>query len=83
MKPIKTWRGEGPALAAVQAERICADFCICVSNICCKESLTPGFLVLIAGLLWQIGYFVKNLDLNNVDNTCLSGIEEDLEMYGN
>ena len=31
----------------------------------------------------QIGYFLKNLDLNNVNNAFLSGMEEDLEMYGN
>ncbi|GLI79150.1 hypothetical protein PoHVEF18_007478 [Penicillium ochrochloron] len=30
-----------------------------------------------------IGYFLKNLDLNNVNNAYLSGMEEDLEMYGN
>jgi hypothetical protein len=34
-------------------------------------------------LLFQIGYFLKNLDLNNVNNAYLSGMEEDLEMYGN
>lgn len=34
-------------------------------------------------LLLQIGYFLKNLDLNNVNNAYLSGMEEDLEMYGN
>ncbi|KAJ5369187.1 major facilitator superfamily domain-containing protein, partial [Penicillium cataractarum] len=31
----------------------------------------------------SIGYFLKNLDLNNVNNAYLSGMEEDLEMYGN
>ena len=31
----------------------------------------------------QIGYFLKNLDLNNVTNAYLSGMEEDLSMYGN
>lgn len=31
----------------------------------------------------QIGYFLKNLDMNNVNNAFLSGMEEDLEMYGN
>lgn len=31
----------------------------------------------------QIGYFLKNLDLSNVTNAYLSGMEEDLEMYGN
>lgn len=31
----------------------------------------------------QIGYFLKNLDLNNVTNAYLSGMEEDLGMYGN
>ncbi|EED22606.1 pantothenate transporter, putative [Talaromyces stipitatus ATCC 10500] len=31
----------------------------------------------------SIGYFLKYLDLNNVTNAFLSGMEEDLEMYGN
>ncbi|KAL2823266.1 allantoate permease [Aspergillus cavernicola] len=31
----------------------------------------------------SIGYFLKNLDLQNVTNAYLSGMEEDLEMYGN
>jgi MFS transporter, ACS family, pantothenate transporter len=31
----------------------------------------------------QIGYFLKNLDLNNVNNAFLSGMEEDLQMFGN
>ncbi|KAJ5579703.1 uncharacterized protein N7459_005688 [Penicillium hispanicum] len=31
----------------------------------------------------SIGYFLKNLDLSNVTNAYLSGMEEDLEMYGN
>ncbi|EEA23625.1 hypothetical protein EYB25_006348 [Talaromyces marneffei] len=31
----------------------------------------------------SIGYFLKYLDLNNVTNAYLSGMEEDLKMYGN
>ncbi|KAN0095227.1 MFS general substrate transporter [Hyaloscypha variabilis] len=31
----------------------------------------------------SIGYFLKNLDLYNVNNAFLSGMEEDLSMYGN
>jgi ACS family pantothenate transporter-like MFS transporter len=31
----------------------------------------------------QIGYFLKNLDLYNVNNAFLSGMEGDLSMYGN
>lgn len=31
----------------------------------------------------SIGYFLKNLDLNNVNNAFLSGMKEDLGMYGN
>ncbi|KAJ6171089.1 hypothetical protein N7470_000156 [Penicillium chermesinum] len=31
----------------------------------------------------SIGYFLKNLDLQNVTNAYLSGMEEDLKMYGN
>lgn len=31
----------------------------------------------------QIGYFLKNLDQSNVNNAFLSGMEEDLEMFGN
>ena len=31
----------------------------------------------------QIGYFLKNLDQTNVNNAFLSGMEEDLQMYGN
>ena len=31
----------------------------------------------------QVGYFLKNLDLTNVTNAYLSGMEEDLQMYGN
>jgi ACS family pantothenate transporter-like MFS transporter len=36
-------------------------------------------------LTWrcQIGYFLKNIDLSNVNNAFLSGMEEDLSMYGN
>ncbi|KAE8138951.1 major facilitator superfamily domain-containing protein [Aspergillus pseudotamarii] len=32
---------------------------------------------------YQIGYFLKNLDLNNINNAFLSGMKEDLDMYGN
>ncbi|RAQ50247.1 allantoate permease, partial [Aspergillus flavus] len=31
----------------------------------------------------SIGYFLKNLDLNNINNAFLSGMKEDLHMYGN
>ncbi|KAH8810873.1 allantoate permease [Xylogone sp. PMI_703] len=31
----------------------------------------------------SIGYFLKNLDLYNITNAFLSGMEEDLQMYGN
>ncbi|GAB1201108.1 hypothetical protein APSETT444_010495 [Aspergillus pseudonomiae] len=31
----------------------------------------------------SIGYFLKNLDLNNINNAFLSGMKEDLNMYGN
>lgn len=31
----------------------------------------------------QIGYFLKNLDQTNVNNAFLSGMKEDLQMYGN
>lgn len=31
----------------------------------------------------QIGYFLKYLDLSNVNNAFLSGMKEDLNMYGN
>jgi ACS family pantothenate transporter-like MFS transporter len=31
----------------------------------------------------SIGYFLKNIDQTNVNNAFLSGMEEDLEMYGN
>ncbi|TAQ87676.1 hypothetical protein B7494_g3976 [Chlorociboria aeruginascens] len=31
----------------------------------------------------SIGYFLKNIDLTNVNNAFLSGMEEDLSMYGN
>jgi len=31
----------------------------------------------------SLGYFLKNLDLYNVNNAFLSGMEEDLSMYGN
>ncbi|KAF2802358.1 allantoate permease [Mytilinidion resinicola] len=31
----------------------------------------------------SVGYFLKNLDLYNVNNAFLSGMEEDLSMYGN
>ncbi|KAF2656229.1 MFS general substrate transporter [Lophiostoma macrostomum CBS 122681] len=31
----------------------------------------------------SLGYFLKNLDQYNVNNAFLSGMEEDLEMYGN
>ncbi|PYI14794.1 MFS general substrate transporter [Aspergillus violaceofuscus CBS 115571] len=31
----------------------------------------------------SIGYFLKNLDLNNINNAYLSGMEEDMKMYGN
>ncbi|KAL5390780.1 hypothetical protein PMIN02_006885 [Paraphaeosphaeria minitans] len=31
----------------------------------------------------SIGYFLKNLDQNNVNNAYLSGMEEELSMYGN
>jgi len=31
----------------------------------------------------SIGYFLKNLDQTNVNNAFLSGMKEDLNMYGN
>ncbi|KAJ3546017.1 hypothetical protein NM208_g2219 [Fusarium decemcellulare] len=31
----------------------------------------------------SIGYFLKNIDQTNINNAFLSGMEEDLEMYGN
>ena len=31
----------------------------------------------------SIGYFLKNLDQSNVNNAFLSGMEEDLQMFGN
>lgn len=31
----------------------------------------------------SIGYFLKNIDQTNVNNAFLSGMKEDLEMYGN
>ena len=31
----------------------------------------------------SIGYFLKNIDQTNVNNAFLSGMEEDLEMFGN
>lgn len=31
----------------------------------------------------SIGYFLKNIDQSNVNNAFLSGMEEDLEMFGN
>lgn len=31
----------------------------------------------------QLGYFLKNLDQTNVNNAFLSGMKEDLSMYGN
>ncbi|ODN73696.1 hypothetical protein L202_07241 [Cryptococcus amylolentus CBS 6039] len=34
-------------------------------------------------LLFKIGYFLKNLDQTNVSNAFLTGMKEDLNMYGN
>lgn len=31
----------------------------------------------------SIGYFLKNIDQTNINNAYLSGMEEDLSMYGN
>lgn len=31
----------------------------------------------------SIGYFLKNIDQSNVNNAFLSGMEEDLQMFGN
>jgi ACS family pantothenate transporter-like MFS transporter len=31
----------------------------------------------------SIGYFLKNIDQTNVNNAFLSGMEEDLQMFGN
>lgn len=31
----------------------------------------------------QLGYFLKNIDQSNVNNAFLSGMEEDLSMFGN
>lgn len=41
-----------------------------------------GFLI-PQSLLSQIGYFLKNIDLNNVNNGHHIGMEEDLKMCGN
>lgn len=73
--------GERSTLAAVQVGCFCAYICIGGSNISCKAKLTVFSNPI--SFPWQIGYFLKNLDLNNVSNAYLSGMEEDLEMYGN
>lgn len=31
----------------------------------------------------SLGYFLKNIDQTNVNNAFLSGMQEDLQMYGN
>jgi hypothetical protein len=69
-------------LAAVQAGCICTYFRISGSFVLRKFRLTQGFLI-PQSLLSPIGYFLKNIDLNNVKNAHHTGMEEDLKMCGN
>ena len=67
---------QGPALASVQIGRVRFNLCFgkCPASVSGESgSLTDG----------KIGYFLKNIDLFNVTNAFLSGMEEDLSMYGN
>jgi hypothetical protein len=90
VKPIKTWKGyvwdtwELPGdqrwllfkLDAFVLTFASVGHALLETSIDCR-SLNSDFPPL------QIGYFLKNLDLTNVNNAYLSGMEEDLEMYGN
>jgi len=67
-------------MADVQARCIRLDLCVGMSPTTCPKSISvltnlPAFT--------QIGYFLKNLDQTNVNNAFLSGMKEDLNMYGN
>jgi MFS family permease len=68
---------QGPALVVIQVGCLCAYLCV---------SEYPSLLfnkIQFPDENSQIGYFLKNLDLYNVNNAFLSGMEEDLQMYGN
>lgn len=48
----------------------------------CLECNRVVLSLTFQGCLAQIGYFLKNIDLTNVNNAYLSGMKEDLSMYG-
>ncbi|TVY91057.1 Pantothenate transporter, partial [Lachnellula willkommii] len=67
VKPIKTWKGYIWDTWELPKDQRWLLFKL------------DGFVLTFA----SIGYFLKNLDLRNVNNAFLSGMEEDLSMYGN
>ncbi|OAA61261.1 allantoate permease [Niveomyces insectorum RCEF 264] len=67
VKPLKTWKGFFWDTSELPPDQRWLLFKL------------DGFILTFA----SIGYFLKYLDLNNVTNAFLSGMEEDLQMYGN
>lgn len=66
-KPIKTWRGYVWDTWELPPEQRWMLFKV------------DAFVLTFA----SIGYFLKNIDQTNVNNAFLSGMKEDLNMYGN
>ncbi|KAG0651102.1 Pantothenate transporter liz1 [Hyphodiscus hymeniophilus] len=67
VKPIKTWKGYIRDTWELPQDQRWLLFKV------------DAFVLTFA----SIGYFLKNLDQYNVNNAFLSGMEEDLKMYGN
>lgn len=67
VKEIKTWKGQVWDTWELPPEQRWLLFKV------------DAFVLTFASL----GYFLKNIDQTNVNNAFLSGMEEDLSMYGN
>jgi hypothetical protein len=93
VKPISTWKGyvwdtwELPKDERWLLFKVDA-FVLTFASVRSDSLLAPSQWLLcsvisMADATSQIGYFLKNLDQYNVNNAFLSGMEEDLSMFGN
>jgi hypothetical protein len=85
VKPIRTWKGhiwdtfDLPKDQRKLLFKLDAFILTFASVSILKMSKNNNHSYTVA----KIGYFLKNLDQYNVTNAFLSGMEEDLSMYGN
>lgn len=74
----------GSASAVIQIGCFRLDVCFGPFPFYRLQSLSPiKYETCSDRVILQIGYFLKNLDQTNVNNAFLSGMKEDLQMYGN